>query len=143
MATKRQDSLLEYKLLIEQSNIPPDKKEEINAYLDQQIQKLIKQQIYDHNRHHTKDKEDLKNLLYSILPPPGYCVTFEQIQQATGLLHGEVKYRMNDLVNEGKVIRHKIRKGTKRPTAYEKVEHEDQLETDVPPDNIYINNAEE
>lgn len=143
MATKRQNSLLEYKLLIEQSNIPPEKKEEINAYLDKQIQRLIKQQIYDDKRNHSKDKEDLKNILYSILPPPGYCVTFEQIQQATGLLHGEVKYRMNDLVNEGKVIRHKIRKGTKRPTAYEKVEHEAFSEIDVPPDNIYIDNAEE
>lgn len=143
MATKRQNSLLEYKLLIEQSNIPPEKKEEINAYLDKQIQRLIKQQIYDDKRNHSKDKEDLKNILYSILPPPGYCVTFEQILQATGLLHGEVKYRMNDLVNEGKVIRHKIRKGTKRPTAYEKVEHEEFTEINVPPDNIYIDNAEE
>lgn len=143
MATKRQDSLLEYKLLIEQSNIPPDKKEEILAYMDKQIQRLIKQLTYEYNRKHLKDKEDLKNILYSILPPPGYCVTFEQIQQATGLTHGEVKYRMNDLVNEGKVIRHKIRKGTKRPTAYEKVEHDFLQISDVPPDNKYIENAEE
>lgn len=143
MATKRQDSLLEYKLLIEQSNIPPDKKEEILAYMDKQIQRLIKQLEYEYNRKHLKDKEDLKNLIYSILPPPGYCVTFEQIRQATGLTHGEVKYRMDDLVKEGKVIRHKIRKGTKRPTAYEKVEHDFLQISDVPPDNIYIENAEE
>lgn len=143
MATKRQDSLLEYKLLIEQSNIPLDKKEEILAYMDKQIQRLIKQLTYEYNRKHLKDKEDLKNILYSILPPPGYCVTFEQIRQATGLTHGEVKYRMNDLVNEGKVIRHKIRKGTKRPMAYEKVEHDFLQISDVPPDNIYIENAEE
>ena len=143
MATKRQDSLLEYKLLIEQSNIPPAEKEEILAYLDKQIQRLVKQLEYEYNRKHLKDKEDLKNLIYSILPPPGYCVTFEQIRQATGLTHGEVKYRMDDLVKEGKVIRHKIRKGTKRPTAYEKVEHDFLQIPDVPPDNIYIEKAEE
>ena len=143
MATKRQDSLLKYKLLIEQSNIPPAEKEEINAYLDKQIQRLVKQLEYEYNRKHLKDKEDLKNLIYSILPPPGYCVTFEQIRQATGLTHGEVKYRMDDLVKEGKVIRHKIRKGTKRPTAYEKVEHDFLQIPDVPPDNIYIEKAEE
>ena len=122
MATKRQDSLLEYKLLIEQSNIPPDKKEEINTYLDQQIQRLIKQQIRDYNRAHAEDKEYLKNLLYSILPPPGYCVTFRQLIAATGLTYSEVKYRIDDLVKEGKVIKHRIREGTKRPIAYEKVE---------------------
>lgn len=143
MATKRQDSLLEYKLLIEQSNIPPDKKEEILAYMDKQIQRLVKQLEYEYNRKHLKDKEDLKNLIYSILPPPGYCVTFEQIRQATGLTHGEVKYRMDDLVKEGKVIRHKIRKGTKRPTAYEKVENNILQIPDVPPDNKYIENAKE
>lgn len=143
MIARRQESLLKYKLLIEQSNIPPEEKEEILIYMDKQIQRLMKQLTYEYNRRHLKDKEDLKNILYSILPPPGYCVTFEQIQQATGLTHGEVKYRMNDLVNEGKVIRHKIRKGTKRPTAYEKVEHNIPQTLDVPPDNIYIENAEE
>ena len=50
---------------------------------------------------------------------------------------------MNDLVNEGKVIRHRIRKGTKRPMAYEKVEQDIFQTLDVPPDNIYIENAEE
>ena len=61
MATKRQDSLLEYKLLIEQSNIPPDKKEEILAYMDKQIQRLIKQLTYEYNRKHLKDKEVITN----------------------------------------------------------------------------------
>ena len=143
MIARRQENLLKYKLLIEQSNIPPEEKEEILIYMDKQIQRLMKQLEYEYKRRHLKDKEDLKNILYSILPPPGYCVTFEQIQQATGLTHGEVKYRMNDLVNEGKVIRHKIRKGTKRPTAYEKVEHDIFQTLDVPPDNKYIDNAEE
>lgn len=143
MIARRQESLLKYKLLIEQSNIPPEEKEEILIYMDKQIQRLMKQLEYEYKRRHLKDKEDLKNILYSILPPPGYCVTFEQIQQATGLTHGEVKYRMNDLVNEGKVIRHRIRKGTKRPMAYEKVEQDIFQTLDVPPDNIYIENAEE
>ena len=60
------------------------------------------------------------------------------------------KYTVSDtlstdyiVTNEGKVIRHKIRKGTKRPTAYEKVEHDFLQISDVPPDNKYIENAEE
>lgn len=131
----KQDNFLKYKLLIEQSNISPAEKEELLNYFDQEIHKIIKRQIYDHNRIHTKDNTYLKNLIYSILPPPGYCVTFKQLIAATGLTYGEVKYRIDDLVKEGKVIRHRIREGTKRPMAYEKVELQSQEEASVPPLN--------